>query len=94
MNSLFLFNPDDVNGAGHYACIKTINRMLAHVGADSNKGKALCPFCNHVYENRREYEACPRCHIPVPQEDTEFDEDLPVPEVFVCEKCLTRFKKP
>ena len=84
VNLLFLFNPDDVNDTGHYACIKTINRMLAHVGVDSNKGKALCPFCNHVYENRREYEACPRCHIPVPQDDAKFDEDLPVPEVFVC----------
>ena len=92
VNLLFLFNPDDVNGTGHYACIKTINRMLAHVGCDTGKrGKALCPFCNEVYENRREYEACPRCHIPVPQDDAEFDEDLPVPEVFVCEKCLTKF---
>ena len=72
-----------MNDPGHYACIKTINRMLAHVGVDSKNGKALCPFCNHVYENRREYEACPRCHIPVPQDDAEFDEDLHVTEVFV-----------
>ena len=41
VNLLFLFNPDDVNDTGHYACIKTINRMLAHVGVDSKQGR-LC----------------------------------------------------
>ena len=45
VNLLFLFNPDDVNDTGHYACIKTINRMLAHVGAVSKKQRqSFVPF--------------------------------------------------
>ena len=37
MNLLYLFNPEDVNDTGHYACIKIINMMLAHVGCNTGK---------------------------------------------------------
>ena len=68
---VFFFNTGDVNRTVHYACIKSINRMMAFVGVGNpKKGKTMCPFCNHVYENRCDIDACLRCGIPIVEDET------------------------